>query len=146
MPVYIITGDKVAAHAKAPAKLAKASIVVQASEDLDSPDLATARLTAIWNALPNAAPVSKFKDRNTAIRRLWAAFQDLSSGPTRETKQAAVITLLRRPHGATLSEIVEATGWQPHSVRGLFSGTLRKKLGLSITSEKADRGRVYRIA
>jgi hypothetical protein len=63
----------------------------------------------------------------------------------RQSKQAAVIALLRRPEGITVAEIVAATGWQPHTVRGLFSGTLKKKLGLSLSSAQEDRGRVYRI-
>ena len=63
------------------------------------------------------------------------------------TKQAALIGLLRRRKGMTIAEAVTATGWQSHSVRGALSGTLRKKLGLAITSEPVDgRGRVYRIA
>jgi DNA-binding MarR family transcriptional regulator len=63
------------------------------------------------------------------------------------TKQALLIDLLRRKDGATIGEIVDAIGWQPHSVRGAISGTLKKKLGLTV--ERAvvdDRGRVYRIA
>ena len=63
----------------------------------------------------------------------------------RQSKQAAVIALLRRPEGVTVAEIVAATGWQPHTVRGLFSGTLKKKLGLALSSAEEDRGRVYRI-
>ena len=63
------------------------------------------------------------------------------------TKQALMIDLLKRKKGATIEEIVEATGWQPHSVRGAISGTLKKKLGLAVTSVRVeDRGRVYRIA
>jgi len=67
---------------------------------------------------------------------------------TREgTKQALMIELLKRPGGATLAEIVEATGWQPHTVRGAMAGALKKKLGLTITSEKDETsGRVYRLA
>jgi uncharacterized protein DUF3489 len=61
------------------------------------------------------------------------------------SKQAAVIVLLRRPEGATVTEVVAATGWQPHTVRGLFSGTLKKKLGLTLSSAQERRGRVYRI-
>src|SRR5439155_2898776 len=63
----------------------------------------------------------------------------------RVSKQAAVIALLRRPEGVTVAEIIAATGWQPHTVRGLFSGTLKKKLGLALSSAQEDRGRVYRI-
>jgi hypothetical protein len=63
------------------------------------------------------------------------------------TKQALLIDLLKRKSGATIEEIVAATGWQAHSVRGAISGTLKKKLGLMVSSNKAaDRGRVYRIA
>lgn len=67
--------------------------------------------------------------------------------PREGTKQQQMIDLLRRPNGATLAEIVEATGWQQHTIRGAMAGALKKKLGLTITSEKDEaRGRVYRIA
>ena len=62
------------------------------------------------------------------------------------TKQALVIEMLRRPEGASIAEIVEATAWVSHSVRGFLAGALKKKLGLTIDSEKdATRGRVYKI-
>ena len=53
--------------------------------------------------------------------------------------------MLRSPEGATVDEVASATGWQRHTVRGVFSGTLKKKLGLTIASAKEERGRVYRI-
>ncbi|MFZ5657186.1 MAG: DUF3489 domain-containing protein [Pseudomonadota bacterium] len=63
------------------------------------------------------------------------------------SKQAQVIGMLRRPEGATVRQIVEATGWQPHTVRGTMAGALKKKLGLTIVSEKVPGGeRVYRLA
>jgi hypothetical protein len=62
------------------------------------------------------------------------------------TKQAEIIALIQRPEGASIAEIVEATGWLAHSARGLISGGLKKKLNLPITSEKvAGRGTVYKI-
>jgi len=62
------------------------------------------------------------------------------------TKQAVLIDMLRRDEGATIGQIVEATGWQPHTVRGAISGALKKKLGLTVTSEKTESGeRVYHI-
>ena len=62
------------------------------------------------------------------------------------TKQAQFIALLERPEGATIAEIVAATAWQAHSARGLISGVLKKKLGLSIAAKKDEsRGTVYRI-
>ena len=67
--------------------------------------------------------------------------------PREGTKQATLITMLRAPDGATIEEIMAATGWQSHTVRGAMAGALKKKLGLEVTSEKVeDRGRVYRIA
>ena len=66
--------------------------------------------------------------------------------PRAGTKQAKLITLLQAPDGATMEEIVAATGWLAHTARGAMSGTLGKKLGLVVTSEKVPtRGRVYRI-
>jgi len=66
--------------------------------------------------------------------------------PREGTKQATLITMLRAPDGATIEEIMAATGWQSHTVRGAMSGALKKKLGLEVTSEKVeDRGRVYRL-
>ncbi len=57
-----------------------------------------------------------------------------------------MIDLLKRKKGATIEEIVEAIGWQPHSVRGAISGALKKRLGLAVTSDPIEgRGRVYRI-
>lgn len=62
------------------------------------------------------------------------------------TKQAALIAVLRAPDGATIEEIMAATGWQSHTVRGAMAGALKKKLGLEVTSEKVeDRGRVYKL-
>ena len=63
-----------------------------------------------------------------------------------ESKQKRLIALLRRKRGATLNELVEATGWQAHSVRGAISGTVKKKLGLNVVTETVEgRGRVYRL-
>ena len=73
---------------------------------------------------------------------------DVAPAPkTRDgTKQARLIAMLQRKEGATIAQIVDATGWQPHTVRGAFAGALKKKLGLTVTSEKVEGRRVYRIA
>ncbi len=65
---------------------------------------------------------------------------------SRDSKQAKVIEMLKRDEGATLSQIIEVTGWQPHTVRGAISGALKKKLGFTIASRKLDSDeRLYRI-
>jgi DNA-binding MarR family transcriptional regulator len=85
-----------------------------------------------------ARPLSaaKLRGDSTKVRRL---------GTRSGTKQAKVIQLMRRPVGASIEELVKATGWQSHSLRGVISGALKKKLGLEVASTKEDRGRVYRI-
>jgi hypothetical protein len=98
---------------------------------------------------PQRGPEKRAKSPPSKPRRARQAGGDgeASAGVSRPgTKQAKLISLLRRPAGASIGEIIEATGWQAHSVRGVMSGALKKKLGLAIESEtRANRGRVYRI-
>lgn len=61
------------------------------------------------------------------------------------TKQSRVLAMLRSPAGATIAAVMQATGWQQHSVRGFLAGVVRKRLGLKLTSKKVDGTRVYRI-
>jgi hypothetical protein len=101
------------------------------------------RLIAIWNQLPGVKPVRKFTNRATALRRIWSALQALA--PDRSTKSELVAGLLKQPSGATLNEIMAATGWQAHSVRAFISAQLSKRLGFRVTSFKRETERVYRI-
>jgi hypothetical protein len=69
-----------------------------------------------------------------------------ASAPSRETKSDQVVQQLRTEGGATIAEIMAATGWQAHSVRGFFSAVVRKKLGLNLVSSVGEDGtRRYRI-
>ena len=62
------------------------------------------------------------------------------------SKTATILDLLKRPGGATAKELLKATGWQPHSLRGFISGTLGKKMGLTVTSAKGEDGeRIYSV-
>src|SRR5260370_25008653 len=62
------------------------------------------------------------------------------------SKTAKVVDLLKRPNGATLKELMKATGWQAHSVRGFISGTLSKKMKLAVKSTKSEDGeRTYSV-
>ena len=165
MPMFIIAGRRAVAVDALPPRLPKDAVVVRSLEDLKTKTLPSERLLAIWNGLPDVKKLDGFKDQATAVRRIWMALQKLpappkSQKPTAErkdkkhgpavhadSKQAQVIGMLRGSKGATIEALVKATGWQPHSVRGLISGALKKRLGLKIVSNKPGNGpRVYRIA
>jgi hypothetical protein len=192
----------------------------------------TARLVEIWNGIPGVVPVNKFKDRHTAVSRIWKAIQGLgqtassvatqpadiaepivateivanpnsaeavpdavalspsdalipepATAPTGEalqtrdvatapapatkkptralkspkrapkangsrggSKTAVVLELLKREGGVSLNQLISATAWQAHSVRGFLSGTIGKKMGLTVVSTKAESGeRTYSI-
>jgi Protein of unknown function (DUF3489) len=69
-----------------------------------------------------------------------------ATGARDGSKSAKVLDLLKRPGGATAKELMKATGWQPHSVRGFLSGTVSKKMGLAVTSTKGEDGeRTYSV-
>lgn len=61
-------------------------------------------------------------------------------------KLGVIVDMMRRPEGATVAQMSEATDWLPHSVRGALAGAVKKKHRLTVTSEKTDAGRIYRIA
>lgn len=83
------------------------------------------------------------EDANTATKTVPAP---KVRTPREGTKQATLIAMLRAADGATIEEIMAATNWQSHTVRGAMAGALKKKLGLEVTSEKVeDRGRVYKL-
>ena len=75
-----------------------------------------------------------------------AKVPEKATGAREGSKTEKVLELLKQPGGATLKELMKATGWQPHSVRGFLSGTVGKKMGLAVTSTKGENGeRSYSI-
>ena len=92
-------------------------------------------------ARPNT-PATKSAAKMRAASRLA---KPSKAAPATSSKLATVIQMLKRPDGATINDLSTATGWQTHSVRGLLSGTIKKKLGLKLTSEKIEGVRSYRI-
>src|SRR6516165_8770343 len=144
MRIYIIGNDGIGLCREAPAALNDGEIVVTSKEELHAAPLNGKRLLALWNALPGAEKRRKVGDRAALIDQLWAAIEALPEpepepDAKRPSKQDEVIAMLQRPEGATVDEVASATGWQRHTVRGVFSGTLKKKLGLTIASAKEQR-------
>ena len=150
MRTYIIGNDGIALCRKVPATVSDGEIVVASKEELQAAPLNGKQLLALWNALPGAEKRRKVGDREALIEQLWSAIERLPDPeprgePKRPSKQDVVIAMLRQPEGATVDEVASVTGWQRHTVRGVFSGTLKKKLGFTLASAKEERGRVYRI-
>jgi Protein of unknown function (DUF3489) len=151
MRIYIIGNDGITLCRKAPATVNDGEIAVASNAELHAAPLGAKRLLALWNALPGVPKRRKVGDRNALIDQLWSAIEMLPDpapqlGPKRPSKQDVVIAMLRQPEGTTVDEVASVTGWQRHTVRGVFSGSLKKKLRLTLASAKEERGRVYRIA
>jgi hypothetical protein len=108
-----------------------------------------------WRLGPKGHPVAKSKAKKAGsqnVKRKRVTTPTAGRKPASHsakphaTKTATCVALLSRAGGATLTELQKATGWQLHSVRGFLSGTLKKKLGLNLTSDKPDDGlRRYRV-
>jgi len=150
MRIYIIGNDGITLCREASASVTDGEIAIASKEELHAAPLSGKRLLGLWNALPDVEKQKKVGDRGALIDQLWSAIEALpdpepEANAKRPSKQDEVIAMLRRPEGATVDEVASATGWQRHTVRGVFSGTLKKKLGLTIASANEERGRVYRI-
>ena len=92
--------------------------------------------------VPRKAPIT-----GQALDAVIAAAEQAKPRRRENSKQAQVMAMLKRPEGATIAQIMEATQWQAHTVRGTFAGAFKKKLGLVITSSKAaDAERIYKIS
>ncbi len=93
-----------------------------------------------------AAEANWAQEKQDAAKRLLKIGVEGKPRTRENSKQAAVIQMLQRPEGVTINQICAATGWQAHTVRGTFAGAFKKKLGLTITSEKTEGSdRIYRV-
>ena len=89
-----------------------------------------------------ASAQTKTKQSEPATRKSKSA-----ASRAGDAKKAIVLALLRRKEGATTAEIAKSTVWQNHTIRGFISGTLTKKMGMTVESSKNEAGeRTYRIA
>ena len=107
-----------------------AALMPRGSHDHDNIQAAARKPALQQMKLPGAGPSAPIATKNKQRSN---------------TKQARVIAMLRAPAGATIDAMVQATGWQQHSVRGFLAGIVRKKLGLDLISGAGESGRVYRI-
>lgn len=113
----------------------------------DIPDATQYADAPKMKAAKSALPPSTSNKRPTVPIKAKTTKPALTPSPKTPSKSETILKLLKRKRGATLAELVEATGWQGHSVRGFLSGTVRKKLGLPLVSEKGADGVLrYRIA
>jgi hypothetical protein len=94
---------------------------------------------------PKAATRSTARKTTKPLSRKRLAPASSRPAARLDTKHARVIAMLRKPAGATIIAIMAVTDWQQHSVRGFLAGVIRKKLGLNLSSDQTDKGRVYRI-
>lgn len=105
---------------------------------------------------PVMAPVDADPELEATVASVEAQWAKVAEQPVtapkvhrqrEHSKQATIIGMLQRAEGATIAQICEATGWQAHTVRGTFAGAFKKKLGMTITSDKTQGGvRTYRAA
>ena len=120
-------------------------------------------ITRIWKAIQSLQPVPEAEEKAAPARDVGTgrAAESKATGKAKGRKKAApdgqgaregskkakILELLRQPDGATLKDLMAATGWQAHSVRGFISGAIVKKMGLKVESQKRSDGeRVYSIS
>lgn len=162
MTTYLIAGNEIKAFASPPESAD--GLAISSLKELGASRLKVTELTDLTVAAGGTPLRGKQRTRDACLRALWTALKKLplqdaapsakKAPPDRKpekgaqpSKAKAVIGMLSGSTGTTIADLVAATGWQAHSVRGFLSGTVRKRMGHELVSEKgADGERRYRIA
>ena len=168
-PTFFITPEGMFGTGEPGAELPSGALRFSTEQELAhmAQDWPLRRLVQLWNSLPGMRLVQRFEDKDIAVARLWRALQPEAQHQRREpsptaakhkclrtppslprpnSKAAEILSLLGRPEGATVQELMAATGWQAHSVRGFISGNLVKKRKLKLGSLQRDGQHAYRLA
>ena len=113
-------------------------------EQVATPPEAAGKKTRTTRSKAKPAPAKRAKQ--SAKPKQAAKLVKQAAVARRGSKTAKVLDLLKRPGGASLKQLMKATGWQPHSVRGFLSGTLKKKMALKLESSRREgEERAYRL-
>jgi hypothetical protein len=149
MRTYIIGNDGITLCHEAPAKVNEGEIAVASNAELLAAPLSGKRLLPVERSAWCRETAEDWRpqgaDRSAVVgdRGLTGAGAAIRGEAPVEARRSDCDAAATR--GATIDEVASATGWQRHTVRGVFSGTLKKKLGLTLASGQEERGRVYRI-
>jgi hypothetical protein len=133
----------------APVKGKTNAAAINAGTSSRSPAPAKLRAASARNSAtrhsPSKAALLKQRQTKKTTSAAGTKGKPSSAFPRIASKQDAVLAMLRRSRGATIADLMKVTGWQAHSVRGFFAGTVRKRLGLNLVSDKSAGERLYRI-
>ncbi|WP_429336143.1 DUF3489 domain-containing protein [Paraburkholderia sp. 35.1] len=125
----------------------KAAAKTAAKKATKAPTAAPAKAARATGAkAPVKASTVATKPATKAGRKAPAAAPAATRAPREDSAQARVVAMMQAPGGASLEDIMAATSWQAHTVRGFISGTAKKKLGLTIESVRVDGKRIYKVA
>jgi hypothetical protein len=118
--------------------------MISTTEQTETPETkATKKAVAGARRANGASGKGKAGDKATPKKK---ASKSVRNHTRKGSKTATILDLLKRPGGATAKELLKATSWQPHSLRGFLSGTVGKKMGLTVVSTKGEEGeRSYSI-